>query len=57
VLADNMIATLEPIRRKALELRADEPRVRAILAEGSERARVEARKTLGEVKARMGFLK
>lgn len=56
VLADNMIATLEPIRRKALELRADEPRVRAILAEGTERARVEARKTLGEVKARMGFL-
>jgi len=57
VLADNMIATLEPIRRKALELRADEPRVRAILAKGTERARAEARKTLGEVKARMGFLK
>ena len=56
VLADNMIATLEPIRRKALELKADEGRVRAILAKGTERARVEARKTLSVVKAKMGFL-
>jgi hypothetical protein len=31
--------------------------VRAILAEGTERARAEARKTLGEVKRKMGFLK
>jgi len=56
VLADNMVATLAPIRERAEALRADEAGVRAILADGANRARVEARRTLAEVKARMGFL-
>ena len=56
VLADNMSAALAPIRQRAEALRANEDGVRAVLAAGAERARVEARRTLTEVKARMGFL-
>ncbi len=56
VLAENMAAVLAPIRERAEALRADEGGVRAILADGANRARVEARRTLAEVKARMGFL-
>jgi len=56
VLADNMAAALAPIRERALALKADEPGVRALLADGAERARTVARRTLAEVKARMGFL-
>jgi tryptophanyl-tRNA synthetase len=56
VLADNMAAALAPIRERAEALRADEAGVRAILADGANRAREVARRTLAEVKARMGFL-
>ena len=56
VLADNMAATLAPIRERAAVLRADEGAVHAILAAGAARARAEARRTLDQVKAKMGFL-
>lgn len=56
VLADNMAKTLAPIRERAAGLDADPAAVDRILAEGAERARGEARKTLGEVRERMGFL-
>jgi len=56
VLADNMSAALAPIRERAAALRADEAAVHAILARGAARARAEARKTLDQVKAKMGFL-
>jgi tryptophanyl-tRNA synthetase len=56
VLADNMAAGLAPIRERAAALRGDEAGVRATLAAGAERARTAARRTLAEVKARMGFL-
>jgi tryptophanyl-tRNA synthetase len=56
VLADNMSAALAPIRERAAALRADEAAVHAILARGAARARGEARKTLDQVKAKMGFL-
>ncbi|HXE57606.1 MAG TPA: tryptophan--tRNA ligase [Gemmatimonadales bacterium] len=56
VLADNMIATLAPIRERALALKADEARVHELLAEGAARARRVARETIAEVRERMGFL-
>lgn len=56
VLADNMATTLAPIRERAAALRADETGVRAVLAEGAERARTVARRTLDAVKLKMGFL-
>lgn len=56
VLADNMAAALAPIRERALVHKADETGVRAILAAGAARARAEARRTLAEVRGRMGFL-
>jgi tryptophanyl-tRNA synthetase len=56
VLADNMSAALAPIRERAAALRADEGAVRATLAAGAEKARAAARRTLTEVKTRMGFL-
>jgi tryptophanyl-tRNA synthetase len=55
VLADAMIATFEPIRQKAEELKADVPRVDAVLRRGAERARAIASETLSGVKRRMGF--
>ncbi|HEX5005341.1 MAG TPA: tryptophan--tRNA ligase [Gemmatimonadales bacterium] len=56
VLADNLSAALAPIRERAAALRADEAGVRAILADGADKARTVARRTLDEVKSRMGFL-
>jgi len=56
VLSDNMSAALAPIRERAHALGADEVGVREVLGAGAERARAEARRTLTEVKARMGFL-
>jgi tryptophanyl-tRNA synthetase len=56
VLADNMIATLAPIRERALQLQEDPDRVDEILAEGAAAARRRASETMGEVRDRMGFL-
>lgn len=55
VLADAMIQTLEPIRLKAEELKADVPRVDGLLRRGADRARAIAAETLSGVKRRMGF--
>jgi tryptophanyl-tRNA synthetase len=55
VLADAMIATLEPIRLKAAALKADTPGVDAVLRQGADRARAIASDTLSGVKRRMGF--
>jgi tryptophanyl-tRNA synthetase len=56
VLADNMIATLAPIRERALQLQASPDRVDEILAEGAAGARRRASETMREVRDRMGFL-
>jgi len=56
VLADNMARTLAPIRERAVELTADPARVDAVLADGARRASQQARRTITEVTARMGFL-
>jgi tryptophanyl-tRNA synthetase len=56
VLADNMIATLKPIRERALQLQAEPDRVDEILADGASTARRMAAETMREVKDRMGLL-
>ena len=56
VLADNMIATLTPMRERAQELRGAPRRVDDTLRAGAERARALARRTITEVRRRMGFL-
>ena len=56
VLADNMIATLAPIRERALQLQEDPDRVDEILEDGATAARRRASETMGEVRDRMGFL-
>ena len=49
-----MIDYLAPIRERYAELRADEGRLEAILAEGAQRAHAIARETLADVRALMG---
>ena len=51
-----MIATLAPIRARALELQAQPARVDQILGDGAATARRLAGETMREVRARMGFL-
>jgi tryptophanyl-tRNA synthetase len=56
VLADNMIATLAPIRQRALRLQETPDRVDEVLAEGAASAHRRASETMREVRDRMGFL-
>jgi tryptophanyl-tRNA synthetase len=56
VLADNMIAALAPIRERGEALRGAPRRVTQALRSGAERARAIARRTIAEVRRRMGFL-
>jgi len=56
VLADNMIATLTPVRERALELRAEPGRVSDTLRAGAAKARALARATLARVRRCMGLL-
>ncbi len=56
VLADQMVATLAPLRQKSLELSARPDDVTAILADGAAKARRLAAETLVGVTERMGFL-
>jgi tryptophanyl-tRNA synthetase len=56
VLADNMIATLTPIRTHAVALKRQPDRVRTMLRAGAEKARAMARRTIAEVRRRMGLL-
>src|SRR5438270_2392496 len=56
VLADNMIATLAPLRERALELRAQPGTVSETLRAGAVKARALARATLARVRQCMGLL-
>jgi tryptophanyl-tRNA synthetase len=56
VLADNMIATLAPIRQRAMELEQRGDYVDQVLARGADKARQIALATIDEVKRKMGFL-
>ena len=51
-----MIALLEPIRERYVELRADADELRRMLAEGAEKAREESAPTLRTMYERMGFV-
>jgi tryptophanyl-tRNA synthetase len=51
-----MIAALTPIRERAEEIRREPGRVRQLLRGGAERARALARRTIAEVRRRMGLL-
>ena len=55
-LADNMIATLTPMRERAAALKRDPESVKAQLRDGAQRARELAQRTVAEVKDKMGFL-
>src|SRR3989440_5479538 len=57
VLADNMIATLAPTRERANALKREPATVLEKLRAGAGKARALARKTMAEVRDRMGFLK
>jgi len=56
VLADNMIATLTPIRERATALKSDPKGVRRILSAGAAKARALAESTMALVRRQMGFL-
>jgi tryptophanyl-tRNA synthetase len=57
VLADNMIAALTPIRERAAALQREPKTLTERLRAGAAKARALARRTIGEVRDRMGFLK
>jgi tryptophanyl-tRNA synthetase len=50
-----VVEMLAPVRERYAELRGDEQRLEAILAEGAEKARAMASETLGDVRAAMGY--
>lgn len=54
-LAENLAASLAPVRERAKELRGNPEQVREILAAGGARARSVARGTIAEVRERMGL--
>jgi tryptophanyl-tRNA synthetase len=54
-LAEDIIATVAPIRRRIEEIRADDAYLRRVVAAGAERARESARATLAEVRGIMGI--
>jgi tryptophanyl-tRNA synthetase len=53
--AQAVVEMLAPLRERYVDLRADEPRLDAILAEGAEKAAELARETLADVRAVMGY--
>jgi tryptophanyl-tRNA synthetase len=54
-LAEDMVAFVRPIREKAAELQQDEDKIRKILKEGAEKARVSARKTIDAARKQIGI--
>jgi tryptophanyl-tRNA synthetase len=53
--AQAVVEMLEPVRERYAELRGDEQRLEAILAEGAAKARAMAGPVLADVRAAMGF--
>jgi tryptophanyl-tRNA synthetase len=54
-LAENMIRTLAPLREKAAEWKAHPERIREVLGDGAQTARVLAHDTLEKVRAALGL--
>jgi len=55
-LAEGMVAALSPIQERYRELAADPDRVREVMADGAEKCRRIARRTIVEVKENAGIL-
>jgi tryptophanyl-tRNA synthetase len=55
-VGEAVIAVLDPIRRRYEELRADEGKLRRLLAQGAEKAREASAPTLRSMHERMGFV-
>jgi len=55
VLIGHLNASLQPLRRRRIELASDPDRVQRLLREGTARAREEARRTMAEVRAALGL--
>ncbi|MFL5931109.1 MAG: tryptophan--tRNA ligase [Gaiellaceae bacterium] len=55
-VGEAVIALLEPIRRRCVELRADPDELRRLLAAGADKAREESAATLATMYERMGFV-
>jgi tryptophanyl-tRNA synthetase len=56
-VAEAVVTLLDPIRARYEELRADEPELRALLAQGADKARKSAEPTLEQMYERMGFVR
>jgi tryptophanyl-tRNA synthetase len=56
-VAEAVVTLLDPIRARYEELRADEPQLRALLAQGADKAREAAEPTLAQMYERMGFVR
>ncbi|MBL7720336.1 MAG: tryptophan--tRNA ligase [Flavipsychrobacter sp.] len=54
-LAEDMVRFVAPIREKAAELQQDEARIRGILKQGAEKARISAAKTIAEARKLIGI--
>jgi tryptophanyl-tRNA synthetase len=54
-VAEAVVALLDPIRRRYEAIRADEPELRRLLAQGAEKARAASAPTLAAMYERMGF--
>jgi tryptophanyl-tRNA synthetase len=55
-LAEDLVSALAPVRAASQELAAKPEFVREVLREGARRARLVARRTMVEVKLKMGLL-
>jgi tryptophanyl-tRNA synthetase len=56
-VGDAVVELLTPVRERYLELRADEPELRRLLALGAEKARAASAPTLSAMYERMGFVR
>ncbi len=56
-VAEAVVAVIEPIRKRYLELRAEPDELHRLLAAGAEKARSAARPTLETIYERMGFVR
>jgi tryptophanyl-tRNA synthetase len=54
-LAEDMVAFVEPLRQRILEIGADDETLRRIIDRGKEKARVSAARTLAEVRHVIGY--
>ena len=54
-LAEDMVAFVEPLRQKALEIASDEESLRRIIDRGKEKAQASAEKTIREVRHVIGY--